>query len=73
MTRVDVDQDGEPDVSTLWFRVKVEVENKRVELCAARWPVLGVSEESARDEAKWTALQNGFNLPDDLSGLDSPS
>jgi hypothetical protein len=33
MTRVDVDQDGEPDVSTLWFRVKVEVENKWVELC----------------------------------------
>jgi hypothetical protein len=42
-------------------------------LVAAHRRALGVSEESARDEARWTALQHGYGVPDDLSGLDSPS
>ena len=75
MTRVDLDPDDQPDVDTLWFRVEVEwYGGEWVELVAAHWRALGVSEESARDEARWTALQNGIGLPDDLSGLDdSPS
>ena len=73
MTSVDADRNGEPLPETLWYRVEVEVSNGWVELVEARWSALGVSEESARDEARWTALQNGLGVPDDLSGLDSPS
>ena len=74
MTRVNVDQDGEPDVESLWFHVDVQVGNGWLELCSARWTVFGVSEESAREEARWTAMQHGFGVPDDPSALtDSPS
>ena len=74
MTRADLDADDQPDLATLWYRVDVEWCGEWVELVAAHWRALGVSEESARDEARWTALQNGIGLPDDLSGLDdSPS
>ena len=73
MTDVNVDRDGEPLPDSLWYRVEVEVSTGWVELVEARASPLGVSEESARDEAKWTALQNGLGVPDDLSGLGSPS
>ena len=68
MTSVNVDGDGEPDAETLWYRVEVEVENGWVELCEARWSALGVSPEGAAEEARWTAMQHGFGVPDDLSG-----
>jgi len=71
-TTVNLDG-GQPDASTLRFHVLVEADNGLLELCSAKWPALGVPEESAREEARWTALQNRFGVPDDLSGLDSPS
>jgi hypothetical protein len=62
--------DGEPLPETLWYRVEVEISTGWVELVKARASTLGVSEESARDEAKWTALQNGLGI----SGINgSPS
>jgi len=74
MTNVSVGRDGDPLPDSLWYRVEIEVSNGWVELVEARWSALGVSEQSARDEAKWTALQNGLGVPDDLSGIDgSPS
>jgi hypothetical protein len=74
MTRVHVDRDGEPDVDSLWYRVVVQGADGWVELCEARWPALGVSEESAREEARMTAMQHGYGVPSDLAGLtDSPS
>jgi hypothetical protein len=73
MTRLDIGEDGQPDIGSLWFVVEVEWFGAWVELVEARWPVFGISEESAREEARWTALQNGLGLPDDLSELDSPS
>ena len=72
MTRLDIGEDGLPDVESLWFAVEVDWYGAWVELVEARWPVFGISEESAREEARWTALQNGFGVPVDLSGLDSP-
>jgi hypothetical protein len=73
MTDVSVGPDGEPLPGTLWYRVEVEISTGWTELVKAHWSALGVREESARDEVKWTALQNGLGVPDDLSGLDSPS
>ena len=73
MTNVDVGPDGEPLPDTLWYRVEVPISTGWVELVEAHWSALGVSEESAADEAKWTALQNGIGVPADLSGLDPPS
>jgi len=72
-TTVDLDGDRQPDPSTLRFHFLVEADNGLLELCSAKWTALGVAEESAREEARWTALQNGLGVPDDLSGLDSPS
>jgi hypothetical protein len=61
-------------ISPIVGRVEVEwCGGEWVELVAAHRRALGVSEESARDEARWTALQHGYGVPDDLSGLDSPS
>ena len=73
MTRLDIGEDGLPDVESLWFAVEVEWFGAWIELVEARWSVFGISEESAREEARWTALQNGIGVPADLSGLDSPS
>ena len=74
MTRLDIGEDGLPDVESLWFAVEVDWYGVAwVELLEARWTVFGVSEESAREEARWTALQNGFGVPADLSGLDESS
>ena len=73
MTQVDVDSDGQPDVDTLWFRVDLQFGERWVELVAARWTALGVPPEGAREEARMTALQHGYGIPDDLSELDSPS
>jgi len=73
-TSTDLKDDGDLDPETLWFHVEVELDNDGwLPLCGARWSELGVSEESAREETRWTALQNGIGVPDDLSDLDSPS
>jgi len=63
MTDVSVGRDGEPLPDSLWYRVEVEVSTGWVELVEARTSALGVSEESARDEARWTAMQNGIGIP----------
>ena len=74
MTRVDVDGNGEPDLDTLWFRVELQFGDRWVELVAARWSALGVPPEGAREEARMTALQHGFGIPDTPAELfDSPS
>lgn len=71
-TTVGLDGDRQPDLSMLRFHILVEADNGLVELCSAKWTALGAPEESAREEAR-AALQNGYGVPDDLSGLDSPS
>ncbi len=73
MTRDHVDSTGQPDVETLFFRVEVEwYGGTWVELCEARWTALGVSPESAAEEARAATWQNGLGIPDDLSGLTEP-
>jgi len=75
MTRADLDADDQPDLATLWYRVEVEwYGGEWVELVAAHWRALGVSEESAREETRWTLMQNGYDLPNDIAEItDSPS
>ncbi|HLM22217.1 MAG TPA: hypothetical protein VK390_11925 [Propionibacteriaceae bacterium] len=74
-TSTDLDDDGEPDPETLWFHVAVELDNDGwLPLCGAHWSTLGVSEESAREETRWTALQSGYGIPNDIAEItDSPS
>jgi hypothetical protein len=72
MLCVHVDRDGELDIDTLWYRVEVEGANGWVELVEARWPTLGVSEESACEEANWTVMQDGIGIPVDASETHGP-
>jgi len=71
-TTVDLGDDRQPDPLTLRFHVLVEADNGLLELCSAKWTALGVPEASAREEARWTAPQNGFGVPDDGSELTDP-
>jgi hypothetical protein len=70
-TSLELGADGQPDPLSLRFHVLVEADNGLLELCSARWSALGVPEDGAREEARWTSLQNGIGVPADLSELDN--
>jgi hypothetical protein len=76
MTEIDLDGDEKPIPGSLAFRVDVWVPalGEFAEFLAVKAPVLGVSPELEAEEAALTALQHGigFEIPDDLSGLDDP-
>jgi hypothetical protein len=74
MTEVDLDADQKPIPGSLAFRVDIWVPSmdEFVEFLAVKASALGVSPEQEAEEARWTALQNGHGVPDDLAGLDDP-
>jgi hypothetical protein len=71
MTEVDLADDGQPIPGSLKFRVDIHIPfiDEWEEFLAAKASVLGVSPEAEAAEARWTALQNGHGIPDDLSGI----
>ena len=74
MTEIDLDADQKPVPGSLAFRVDIWVPSmdEFVEFLAVKASVLGVSPEQEAQEARWTALQNGHGVPDDLSELTDP-
>jgi hypothetical protein len=77
-TDIGVDADKQPVSGSLRFLVDIhipfpdEVVDEWEEFAAIRPSALGVPPHLAEEEARWTALQHGIGLPDNLSGLDDP-
>jgi hypothetical protein len=76
-TEIDV-ADKQPVPGSLRFLVDIhipfpdEVVDEWEEFAEIKPPALGVPTHLAEEEARWTALQNGIGLPDNLSELDDP-
>lgn len=72
MTEIVLDGDQKPVPGSLSYRVDVQspIHSEWVEFANIKASALGVTPLQAAQEAKWTALQNGHGIPDDLSGLD---
>jgi hypothetical protein len=75
MTELDLDADQKPIPGSLDFRIDVQspVTGEWAEFALIKASALGVSPEQEAAEARWTALQNGHGVPDDLAGLDGDS
>ena len=74
MTEIDLDADKKPIPGSLTYRIDVQspIHGEWGEFATVKASALGVTPEQEAEEARWTALQNGHGVPDDLSGLDDP-
>jgi len=70
MARYDLDDDGQPDLSSLTYVVELQLSDGHAPLCAVHYTRLGVTDDEAEMELVATLAQHGIGIPDDLSELD---